>query len=83
MLPLFEKSLPDPAPAIELIQKAATTMDEKERLRLYAELQDLVAEQMPIIPIQETPIASGVSDAVSGVDVFPTSAVYLGNARVN
>lgn len=82
MVPLFEKSLPDPEPALNLIQQAATTMDESERLRLYAELQDIVAEQMPIIPIQETPIASGVANSISGVQVFPNSAVYLGQAQV-
>lgn len=83
MLPLFEKSLPDPEPAISLIKQAESTMDEQERIRLYGELQDLVAEQMPIIPIQETPISAGVADKISGIKIFPTSALYLGDAKVN
>ena len=75
--PLIEKSLPDPAPLQSLIEQAATTIE------LYGEIQDIIAEQMPIIPIQETPIAAGVSERISGAEIFPTSAIYLGKVQVN
>lgn len=82
MLPLIEKSLPDPSHLKSLIEQASSTMDESKRIELYAEIQDVIAEQMPIIPIQETPIAAGISDQISGVDIYPTSAIYFGNAQI-
>ncbi|XID90929.1 ABC transporter substrate-binding protein [Paenibacillaceae bacterium WGS1546] len=83
MIPLFEKSLPDPSEALALIEDASSTTDEAKRLELYAKLQDLVSEQAPIIPIQEVPIAAGVSNKITGLEIYPTSYVYFGNAQVN
>lgn len=82
MMPLFEKSLPDPTQALALIKDAGATTDEAKRKELYGQLQDLVSEQAPIIPIQEMPIAAGISNKISGVEIYPTSYVYFGNAQV-
>jgi len=82
MTPLFEKSLPDPSQALTLIKDASATADEAKRLDLYGQLQDLVSEQAPIIPIQEMPISAGINKKIEGLEIYPTSYVYFGNAQV-
>ena len=80
--PLVEKSLDDPSEMLDLIDRGATTTDEKEREKIYAEIQDMVSENGVIIPILETPIAAGVSNRISDLEIFPTSVLYLGNAKI-
>ncbi|WP_191089827.1 ABC transporter substrate-binding protein [Nesterenkonia ebinurensis] len=53
---------------IDLLNQAGRTLDEEERAQLYAEAQEIVAEDRPHIPLYVQPGAFGVSD---GVDFTP------------
>lgn len=82
LLPLVKKSLLNPSRFETLIARGSTTSNVFERLKIYGTIQDLVSQQVPLIPIQEIPVAAAASQRVTGEQIFPTGAIYLGNVKM-
>ncbi|RLC77323.1 MAG: peptide ABC transporter substrate-binding protein [Chloroflexi bacterium] len=56
----------------ELLEKAQTTVDLKERTKLYEEIQKLYAEEIPTIPMFQGKLIIGAQKNVKGIVLDPT-----------
>ena len=68
--------------AARLAAEANATIDQAARADLYAELQQLFVEELPIIVIQEAPQASITQPNVSGWEINPVGFVVLRDVTV-
>ncbi len=57
--------------ANELYHKASTTADFAERQKMLLQLQDMMAEQVPIIGVYYFPVIEAVSDRIEGYKSWP------------
>lgn len=60
----------------QLVDKAKSTVDEKERDTIYSELQKLEKDEADFIFLWQVPDIYGVSDRVTGFDPAPTIAMF-------
>ena len=60
-----------------MLDKASTTTDENESKELYKNIQDIVAEELPILPIAIEHINVGINSEVKGFELFPGKSHYI------
>ncbi len=63
--------------AIALVRKAQAEFDPGKRAKLYAQIQELVAQDAPFVPLDYPPYIYGVSKQVNGFAVNPGGAYRL------
>jgi peptide/nickel transport system substrate-binding protein len=61
----------------DLIERGRTTTEEGERRRIYEELQALLWEDLPAIPLYYSGNADGVRSEVKGYEPYPTYIPHL------
>jgi peptide/nickel transport system substrate-binding protein len=54
-----------------LIREAVATIDQDKRAALYGRLQDMLVEDLPVLPVQSRPLAAITAKDVTGVRVNP------------
>jgi peptide/nickel transport system substrate-binding protein len=65
--------------AINLVRKAEAELDSHKRAAYYAEIQKVVAEDAPFVPLDYPPYIYAISKSVNGFDVNPGGAYRLEN----
>lgn len=65
----------------DLVKQSIATSDEGERAEIYAELQGLLVEDLPVMVVQATPIYSVAAQGVEGYKVNPLSWPLLRDAK--
>lgn len=64
----------------ELLDAGRTATDEDARYDIYTEVQEILNDEAPIVPIFHTTFAVGVNDSlVDGVEVDPTGSLEIDN----
>jgi peptide/nickel transport system substrate-binding protein len=66
-----------------LLRDAQETDDRLERERLYARVQEIVAEEVPWVPLAHARVALAARDDVSGLVLNPTGQVIYRSVRRN
>jgi peptide/nickel transport system substrate-binding protein len=66
----------------ELLQRARTSTDEAERVRLYGDVVTAIHAADPIVYLYRERNLTGYTDAVAGVQVFPDGVVRLAFAAL-
>jgi peptide/nickel transport system substrate-binding protein len=61
------------AEADALIERGARTVDEAARRRVYAELQELLGRDLPVVPLWHEDSVAVVSDRLAGYELLPTA----------
>lgn len=61
----------------EMLDKASTTTDQEEAKSLYEEIQRIVGEQLPLIPIMVENLNAGMQSSVSGFELYPGKSHYI------
>lgn len=56
---------------------AVSTTDEDESAELYAEIQEIIAEEMPLVPIAIQHLNAGMQDEVKGFELYPGKSHYI------
>jgi peptide/nickel transport system substrate-binding protein len=72
----------------QMVEKVRATTDESEKKRLYSELQKVIHDQVPDIPIYVQPNILGISNRVQGYKYFGAIAVdfwrlWIDDAKAN
>jgi peptide/nickel transport system substrate-binding protein len=67
----------DDPKAITLVHEAEAEYDTAKRAALYAQIQEIVAEDAPFVPLDYPPYIYAVSDKVGGFQVNPGGAYRL------
>jgi len=67
--------------ATELMKQSDVTIDEQERARLLEEVQQIMADDLPLIPMYQRPHYYGYDENLQGVEVNPTLAGPLWNIQ--
>ncbi len=65
--------------AIELLKAGQTAPDGEERAEIYAELQQLLADEVPYIPLYYPQIVTGVRNNVEGLNILPNGSADFTN----
>ena len=68
--------------AIELLHEGQTAPDGDERADIYAELQQLLADEVPYVPLYYPEIVTGVRSNVSGLKVLPNGSAVFNNVVI-
>lgn len=67
----------------ELLEKARTIMDPEERARTYTEIQKMVLEELPMIPLFVTKSYTAVRAEVQGIIVLPPyGQILINDAKI-
>lgn len=67
---------------IDLVQQGIQTSDLEERMAIYAQLQELMVEDLPVMAVQSRPIGSIASNAVEGFAMNPLGwPLYAGVSK--
>jgi peptide/nickel transport system substrate-binding protein len=74
---------PSDARSAELIESGRTTVDQKQREQIYAELQAHLWDYLPMIPTVITPINMGFDADLQGMELIPTGYTWLRNASLS
>ena len=61
----------------EILKTAPKTMDEKERIEMYKELQGILSEEVPALYIQSPVIITAMKDSLSGYKSYPIDIYRL------
>ncbi|NFA41123.1 peptide ABC transporter substrate-binding protein [Clostridium botulinum] len=67
----------------ELIKSSKTEKDETKRMEILHQAEDLLMEDMPIIPVYYETQAKGVKDYVKDVRVSPLGFIYFDKAYID
>ena len=67
--------------AVELMKKARTTPDGEERGALYLQLQQILFDDAPYIPLYNQDVIVGAGAGVEGLEVTPGGSVRFENVR--
>lgn len=59
------------------LDEASTTTDQDKSKQLYAEVQTIVAEQVPLIPIMIENLNAGMQSNVKGFELYPGKSHYI------
>nr|WP_078597810.1 glutathione ABC transporter substrate-binding protein [Evansella clarkii] len=73
----------DNAELDSLIEEARRESDEEQRLALYEEAMELLIEESPMLYIYHQEYLTGVSDQISGFDMYPNGLYQLQNVTIN
>jgi len=68
--------------AADVAAAANQTLDQAERTELYGQLQDMFVQDLPIIVIQEAPVASLTAPGVSGWEINPLSWISIDGVTI-
>jgi peptide/nickel transport system substrate-binding protein len=60
--------------ATELMKQADVTIDEAERAELTRQVQEIMAEDLPLIPLYQRPVYYAYDESLQGPEVNPTLA---------
>lgn len=63
----------------ELLEKGRTEIDPEKRKAIYYEIQDIIAEDLPIIPLHNSTTAVACRSNVKNAEVHPTTVPYYYN----
>jgi len=66
----------------KLLVEGQKTPDGKERGAIYAQLQQILAEEVPYIPLYYPDILKGVSASVKDLVILPNNSVRFENVRI-
>lgn len=61
----------------EKLNQASVTTDQEEAKKLYKEVQTIVAEQLPLIPILIENLNAGMQSDVKGFELYPGKSHYI------
>lgn len=61
----------------EMMDKASTTTDKAESLELYKQIQTIVAENVPLVPIAVEHLNAGMQSNVKGFGLYPGKSHYV------
>ncbi len=61
----------------EMMDKASTTTDKAESMELYKEIQTIVAENVPLVPIAVEHLNAGMQSNVKGFGLYPGKSHYI------
>ncbi len=61
----------------EMMDKASTTTDKAEALELYKQIQTIVAENVPLVPIAIEHLNAGMQSNVKGFGLYPGKSHYI------
>ncbi|MFA1821740.1 glutathione ABC transporter substrate-binding protein [Virgibacillus oceani] len=67
----------------DLLEQARQTTEEEERLELYKEVQQIIVDEAPIVPIYHSVLLAGLRDEVNGFYQYPSSFPYLRNVTLD
>ncbi|ADH98340.1 glutathione ABC transporter substrate-binding protein [Salisediminibacterium selenitireducens] len=65
-----------------LLEAARQETDEQERLALYEEVQQLIADEAPMVFLYHSVLLAGLEDRVDGFFQYPSSFPYLKDVRL-
>ncbi len=68
--------------AVELLHAGQVEPNGEARAAIYAELQQILADDVPYIPLYEPDIIVAVRDNVNGISVLPTGSVRFENVTI-
>ncbi len=60
-----------------LLEQARQTTEEEERLELYAQAQQIIIDEAPIVPVYHSVLLAGLRDEVDGFYQYPSSFPFL------
>lgn len=66
-----------------LVYAALETADQSERNNYYAQAQDIVWEELPIIPLANSFNTWATSNKLSNVKIYPDGAINIRNAKMS
>lgn len=61
----------------ELLDRASTTIDQAESEELYREIQQILAEEVPVYPLAIENLNAGAQNYVKGFQLYPGSTHYI------
>ena len=61
----------------EMMDRASTTTDKAEALELYKQIQTIVAENVPLVPIAIEHLNAGMQSNVKGFGLYPGKSHYI------
>ncbi|GAA0456013.1 glutathione ABC transporter substrate-binding protein [Alkalibacillus silvisoli] len=61
----------------QLLEEARQSTDDEERLELYHEIQQIIIDESPIVPLYHSVLLAGLSEDIEGFFQFPSSFPYL------
>ena len=61
----------------EMMDKASTTTDKTEELELYKQIQTIVGENVPLVPIAIEHLNAGMQSNVKGFGLYPGKSHYI------
>lgn len=61
----------------EKLDRAAVTLDQNEAKTLYEEVQKIVAEQVPLVPICQEHLNAGMQNYVKGFGLYPGKTHHI------
>ena len=69
--------------AAKLAVEANQTLDQAKRKELYAQLQDMTVADLPVLVIQETPMASLTAPNISGWQINPLGFIFVNEVTIS
>ena len=64
-----------------MIEKGTYTVDEDEAIAIYREIQEIIADEVPYIPMIELPLSMVHPDWLMGIQTIPADSAYFFTAR--
>jgi peptide/nickel transport system substrate-binding protein len=61
----------------QLLDAARTETDEAARMQQYAEAQQIIIDEAPLVPIYHSVLLAGINDELDGYFQYPSSFPYL------
>ena len=69
--------------AIDLVAKAKALGDRAARAKIYAQLQKIMVDELPVMMIQSVPVASIIGKKVVGYQINPLGWALLSQAKIS
>ena len=66
----------------ELLEKARKATDDSERLSFYKEVQQVIVDEAPIVPLYHSVLLAGLGDNVKGFYQYPSSFPFLRDVTI-
>jgi peptide/nickel transport system substrate-binding protein len=68
--------------AVSLLHEAQTVKEDSEREEIYEQLQQILADDVPYIPLYEPEIIVGMGSDVNGLEILPNGSVRFENVTI-
>jgi peptide/nickel transport system substrate-binding protein len=68
--------------AVSLLHEAQTVKEDSEREGIYEQLQQILADDVPYIPLYEPEIIVGMGSDVNGLEILPNGSVRFENVTI-